>query len=203
LRNDGTSGLELGFDQRHKVPVGLQQPNDPRRCRSQRDEGQVGHDEGRGLPDEGPAVGLRTPLRGEVTNVAPLDNADPIVGAQTLVYLAMSNVEGDDLRSTSLQQTVGESAGGRTHIDRAESRRVESERIEGRLQLQRTPAHVSRRWGGHGYRFTDGYEPPRFVSHSTAHANLPQLNVATRNLPGFGEATSNHFDVESSTQRRH
>jgi hypothetical protein len=64
------------------------------------------------------------------------------------MQLAVTDVEGDDADRTSLQQTIGESAGGRTGVEEAHTGNVEIEGVERRVELLSSAADEARWWSG-------------------------------------------------------
>jgi len=71
----------------------------------------------------------------QVARIRPFEHDDARVGAQTLVQLAVADVDGGDPCGSSLQQDIGEPTRGSADVDGILAGRIDSERIEGVSEL--------------------------------------------------------------------
>src|SRR3954452_857288 len=112
-------GLELRLDQHARLPAGRREPQHRRKRDPHRDERNVADDQ---LRREGEL--------GQLARIRLLHHRHAVVGAQLLVQLMRPDVEGDDARSASLEQDVGEAARRRADVDAVEAGGVAAETVE-------------------------------------------------------------------------
>jgi hypothetical protein len=114
------AGLELWFHQQHQPSARGDDRREHRDHLRQRDERQVGDRE---LRNERQLFGHQGP------DVAALDHGHTIAVADPGVQLSVAHVERDHVGCPSLEQAVGEPAGGRPRIEDACASDVERERL--------------------------------------------------------------------------
>src|SRR6185312_15563933 len=112
-------GLELRLDEHERDPVRYRQP-----------EGRWQHE---GCGDERHVAGdelRRERERLQPARVDPLEHDHPLVPAEPRVQLPVADVERDHPSGAALQETIGETARGRTEIEAVLARRIDAERVE-------------------------------------------------------------------------
>ena len=129
-RHIGGTGLELGLEQDHALRAGGKARGDGGKHLAERNEGDVGDEqvEGREL--------------GEVAGVRAFHGGDARVLAQALVELPTAHIDGDDGDSATLQEAIGEAAGGGANVEAAEAVRLDAEGVEGGFELAAAAADV-------------------------------------------------------------
>src|SRR3546814_4428761 len=74
-------------------------------------------------------------LRRDRADVRALAHVDARIGAETLVQLAVADVEGDHARRAALEQAVGEAAGRGSDVEGATARDLDVEAAQRTLEL--------------------------------------------------------------------
>ena len=145
------AGFELWLDQDDEISAGRSEVDQMTGDRTNGDEGQISDDECPGATQR-PGVG--------VADVGALVDRDARVGPEPLVQLVSANINGDDLRGTALQNTIGETAGRRTGVDHPKAGDVDGEPVEGGIELLTAATHETRTLPGHLDRLA-GVDQPR------------------------------------------
>jgi hypothetical protein len=130
------AGFELWLHEEHHRRPRLAQSGQPRDHQLQRDERQVADDQVDRAAD---LVDV------DVADVGALEVRDTRIGSESFVELTVPDVEGDDVRGTTLQQAIGEPAGGRAGIERPTTADVDAEDVECVVELRRSTADEP--WG--------------------------------------------------------
>ena len=156
--------------------------------RSERDERQIGDDQ----------IQLRRARVGcvEIPDVCALDDRDPGIDAEALVELSSSHVDGEHGGSAPLEHAVCEAPGRRPRVEHPLARGVEPEQVEGGFQLEATPSHIRRRWGGQQHWLSCRNESRRFSGRSPTDQDLSGLDHPDSLRTAGSEATSNQLGVQ-------
>ena len=189
-----SSGLELGFDQHHHVAISGEDRSQRRQDHRQGDERQVGDD------DVDHATDVR---RGHGAHVVPLDHCHASVGSDPFVELPVSDVEGYDVASTSLEQAIGEPTGRGPGIEGTPTDDIDVECRESRLQLFATSADESRRLTDDLHRLTRPDEPRRLVGDGAANGHAIGGDQFSGLPTARGQASPDQFDVEPPADADH
>ncbi len=186
------TGFELRFHEEHHGRPRLAQRGQRGDHQPQRDERQVtDHEVDR--PADLIDVG--------VADVVTLEVGHPGVGAQPFVELAVPDVERDDVRRASLQQTIGESTGRCADVEHLAPSYVDAELVQGVVELLGPTTDEPRR--------------RTFDHEGVARSDLPRGLVGDRSVDEdpirsdqrlcFGaarrELPANELGVEPSTRR--
>src|SRR5579863_5099313 len=109
------------------------------------------------------------------------------VVAQPPVELPGSNVDRVDARGACLQQTVGESAGGRSEVRGDESGDVEAEMFESAFELQSASSHIAE-FRGHFNTGLGGNKLARLGCFLAIHKDITGHDQRLRFLAGVHES---------------
>jgi hypothetical protein len=80
----------------------------------------------------------------EIPNIRSVQHSYARVVAEAKVELSVSNVYRVDASNSALQEYVGETARGRTDVERDPPRDIELKGVEGALELDPAPTYVAR-----------------------------------------------------------
>ncbi len=182
------ANLELRFHQQN--PVGAVRAegaqwfgDDP-----DRDKRQVGDDETK----------RRTELRRiGMTDVRALDDLDPIVTAQVMVELAVSDVESNDAVRSPLQKTVGETSRRCTYVDGVPPAHRDGELLDGVIELVSAPSDEAVGFADQIQRIPWCNERARLRIRDAADANTTFLDRLSRFRTARDELAANQLDVEA------
>ena len=129
LADPAAAELELRLDHRQHPRLGTEQVGQRPQDLGEGDEADVDRDE----------LGLQAggQLRGaQLARVEALEHGHPRVVAQAPVELAAADIDGDHRARAAAQQAVAEASGRGADVDAVESRRVDREAVERRLELE-------------------------------------------------------------------
>jgi len=123
-------GLELRLHERDEVAAVAQVPERREERDAQRDERDVGHDE---VDPLGKVEAL--------ARVHSFARDDPRIRAEPPVQLTFPDIDGVDPSGAALQETVGEPARRRAHVERDRAGDVDAKLVERGVQLVTTARH--------------------------------------------------------------
>ena len=185
--------LELGLDHGQDVAARRGRRRHAAQQPRERDERHVGDRERHGAR-AGVSGSARVGV--QAGGMGPLHRHHAGIAAQRLRQLSAAHVESIDARRAALQQTVGEAARGRAHVEADPARRVDPERVERARPASRRPATrtARRRHELHGHGRVDQVArlavEPGAVTLADAHpaGHQQRLGAAARRRQApFGE----------------
>ena len=80
--------------------------------------------------------------RVQIADVGPFQRHYPLIAAQLPGQLTIAHIHGKDTRNAPLQQTVGEAACARAHVNSRKTGHVQSKIVQRSSQLETAAAHV-------------------------------------------------------------
>jgi len=120
------------------------------------------------------------------------------VGAEPLVQLAVSDVDGDDQGRSPLQETVGEPSGRRAGVESGEPGNADPEAFDGEVELLAAPTYEAWRRPAQSQRVTGGNQTGRLVRWCTADTDPTGADQRDRLLPARRESPADELGVEAA-----
>ena len=136
-----------------------------------------------------------------MADVGAVEHSHALVAPKALVQLTASDIDGDHPGGACLQQAVGESAGRRARIEGRPAADVDSEVVEGGVELLAAAADEPRPFPGNPQRFLRCHQTRRLLGGGTAHCHPTGGDVGSGPLPAGGEAPTDELGVEPPPQR--
>lgn len=188
----GASRFELRLDQEHHRSTRLAHRDERIDDQSERDERQVTDDD---IDLTAEHVGVDPP------HVGPFQIDDTRVGAESLVQLPATDVDGEDARRSALQNAVGEAARRRTSIEHHCAGDVDLELTQSVIEFEAAASDEPRRWSVHRETVVRRNLAGGPLRSGTVDDHPMLLDEGLCLGPTRREATTDEFEIESSARR--